>query len=228
VKILAIVPAYNEEACIRNLLINLKKLETVDILVINDKSLDKTSEICKEENINVVDLPCNLGIGGAVQTGYIYAHQNNYDIAIQVDGDGQHDPNFIKNILDPLVKGNADLVIGSRYITKIGFQSTYMRRIGIKYFSILIEALTKQKITDPTSGFRAGNKKIIEEFSKNYPTDYPEPESIVSARRKGFIINEIPVVMKDRQGGSSSIQSFKSVYYMVKVTFAIIIDSVRT
>lgn len=227
-KILAIVPAYNEEACIRNLLINLKKLETVDVLVINDKSLDKTSEICKEENINVVDLPCNLGIGGAVQTGYIYAHQNNYDIAIQVDGDGQHDPSFIKNILDPLVKGNADLVIGSRYITKIGFQSTYMRRIGIKYFSILIEALTKQKITDPTSGFRAGNKKIIEEFSKNYPTDYPEPESIVSARRKGFIIDEIPVVMKDRQGGSSSIRSFKSVYYMVKVTFAIIIDSVRT
>ncbi|MHA6483035.1 glycosyltransferase family 2 protein [Paenibacillus sp. strain BS8-2] len=224
---LVIIPAYNEEDNIRSLLTELKALNTVEIVVINDHSKDRTSLICHQENVNVIDLPCNLGIGGAVQTGYIFAYKNAYDIAIQVDGDGQHDPKFIPELLQPIMEGEADLVIGSRYINKIGFQSTWLRRVGIKYFSFLIKVLMKQKITDPTSGFRACNRKLIEMFATNYPTDYPEPESIVFVKRKGLKIKEVPVIMKERLGGVSSIRSLKSAHYMIKVTFAVVIDAVR-
>lgn len=226
-KVLVIIPAYNEEDNIRSLLSELKSLNTVDIVVINDHSKDKTSFICHNEKVNVIDLPCNLGIGGAVQTGYIYAHNNAYDVAIQVDGDGQHDPKFIPELLQPIETGEADLVIGSRYINKIGFQSTWLRRVGINYFSLLIRALMRQRITDPTSGFRACNRILIEMFAANYPTDYPEPESIVFVKRKGLKVKEVPVIMKERLGGVSSIRSLKSAHYMIKVTFAVVIDAVR-
>ncbi len=226
-KTLVIIPAYNEEANIKQLLLLLKQISGVDLLVINDHSKDKTSLICHEEGANIIDLPCNLGIGGAVQTGYKYASIKGYDFAVQVDGDGQHNPQYIKSLIQPLIEKKADLVIGSRYINKEGFQSTFLRRVGINYFSKLLKILSKQEITDPTSGFRACNRNIINLFSSYYPMDYPEPESIVHAKRKGFVVKEIPVVMNERIGGVSSIRSFKSIYYMIKVSFAILFDLMR-
>jgi glycosyltransferase involved in cell wall biosynthesis len=227
VKILAIVPAFNEEQGIHHVVEQFKNIDNVDILVINDCSKDKTSTVCRELGLNVIDLPSNLGIGGAVQTGYKYALQKGYDIAIQVDGDGQHNPRYIKDLIQPILAGKADLVIGSRYLEHEGFQSSFMRRIGINYFSFLIKFLQKKKITDPTSGFRAANKMVIELFSNRYPIDYPEPESIVYLLRNNYLVQEVPVVMNERVGGESSIKAFKTIYYMIKVTMAIIIDNLR-
>ncbi len=226
-KILAIVPAFNEEEGLKNVALQFKEIDFVDILVINDCSKDHTSEIGRQLGFQVIDLPCNLGIGGAVQTGYKYAWEHNYDIAIQVDGDGQHNPSYIIELIRPIEEGKADMVIGSRYLKKEGFQSSFMRRMGITYFSFLIQLLEKEKITDPTSGFRACNRKIIEQFSRRYPHDYPEPESIAYLLRNQFHIAEIPVVMNERFGGRSSITSFKSIYYMIKVSLAIFIDNLR-
>ncbi|MCH6188206.1 glycosyltransferase family 2 protein [Paenibacillus polymyxa] len=228
-KILLIIPAYNEEDNIANLISSINKVNiaNLEILVVNDCSLDKTHLICSNLQVNVINLPCNLGIGGAVQTGYRFAYKNDYDIAIQVDGDGQHKPEYIEQLIQPIIERNVDLVIGSRYIQKEGFQSTLLRRIGINYFSKLLFTLTGQLITDPTSGFRACNRRVIEIFSKRYPVDYPEPESIMYLKRNLFTIEEIPVVMKSRESGTSSITSFKSVYYMLKVSMAIMIDKLR-
>ncbi len=227
-KILIIIPAYNEE---KNIVSVLKELETYkdeyDVIVINDKSIDKTSEICKLKGVRVIDLPCNLGIGGAVQTGYKYAFQNDYDIAIQLDGDGQHIPRYISMLVTPIIEEKSDFVIGSRYIDKVGFQSTFLRRIGIKYFSNLLKLLSKIKVTDPTSGFRACNKEIISLFANMYPLDYPEPESIMFLLRNNFSITEVPVIMRERSAGTSSINIHKSIYYMIKVTFAVLIDRLR-
>jgi glycosyltransferase involved in cell wall biosynthesis len=226
-KILAIIPAFNEETGLKKVALQFKDISFVDILVINDCSNDHTSELGRKLGFNVIDLPCNLGIGGAVQTGYKYAWENDYDIAIQVDGDGQHDPIYIKDLIEPIMDGRADLVIGSRYLKKEGFQSSFMRRVGICYFSFLINLLQKKRITDPTSGFRACNRKVIEQFSIRYPHDYPEPESIAYLLRNNCSVEEIPVMMNARAGGESSITAFKSIYYMVKVSLAIFIDSLR-
>ncbi|WFB58112.1 glycosyltransferase family 2 protein [Paenibacillus sp. BR1-192] len=226
-KVLVIIPAFNESQNISQLLTKFRGKE-YDILVINDCSTDNTSSICKSLNINTIDLPCNLGIGGAVQTGYKYALKNKYDIAVQVDGDGQHDPEQIHSLILPILNGDADMVIGSRYINKIGFQSSKLRRLGITYFSKLIFLLTKTKITDPTSGFRACNRKAMSVFAtKYYPVDYPEPESIVHLIRSNHNVIEIPVTMKERQEGVSSITTIKSIYYMIKVSLAIFIDVLR-
>lgn len=226
-KILAIIPAYNEEEGLEQVADQFRDIDFVDILLVNDGSKDHTSELGRKLGFNVIDLPCNLGIGGAVQTGYKFAWENNYDIAIQVDGDGQHNPSYINDLIKPLNDGIADLVIGSRYLKKEGFQSSFMRRAGIHYFSFLIHLLEKKRITDPTSGFRACNRKVIELFSNRYPHDYPEPESIACLLRNNFSIEEVPVIMNERLGGRSSITSIKSIYYMIKVSLAIFIDNLR-
>ncbi|SEU15391.1 glycosyltransferase family 2 protein [Paenibacillus sp. NFR01] len=227
-RILGIIPCFNEEENIEPLIRELAKYsDLLDFVIINDHSTDRTSAICEKNHVNVINLPCNLGIGGAVQTGYIYAKQNNYDIAIQIDGDGQHDPAYIKHLVEPILKQQADFVIGSRFIHKEGFQSSVTRRVGIVYFSVLLKLLAKRKVSDPTSGFRACNKRVIDFFAANYPTDYPEPESIMALSRNGYQIEEIPVQMRERSGGTSSIKSLKSVYYMIKVTLAIVIDFTR-
>ncbi|AKG36510.1 glycosyl transferase family 2 [Paenibacillus durus ATCC 35681] len=227
-KVLGIIPCYNEESNIKQLINELSAYsDQLDIIIINDCSKDKTSQLCKEENVNVIDLPCNLGIGGAVQTGYLYAKAKAYDIAVQIDGDGQHDPSYISELISPLVKGEADFSIGTRFLKREGFQSSGIRRVGIVYFSMLLRMLTKTQVSDPTSGFRACNKKIINFFAENYPTDYPEPESIMALSRNGYRITEVPVKMRERNGGKSSIRAFKSFYYMIKVTIAIVIDSTR-
>jgi len=227
VKVLAIVPAFNEEEGLLRVAEQFKEIDGVDIVVVNDCSKDATSTIGRKLGFNVIDLPCNLGIGGAVQTGYKYAFDQNYDIAIQVDGDGQHNPSYLKDLIKPIKEGRADLVIGSRYLKKEGFQSTLLRRVGINYFSFLIQLLQKKRITDPTSGFRACNRRVIELFSSRYPNDYPEPESIVYLLRNNYKIEEVPVIMNERFGGESSISSIKSIYYMIKVSLAIIIDNMR-
>lgn len=227
-KKIAIIPAYNESASIVNTVSDiLNKAPGFDYVVINDRSRDDTLKVCRENNLNVINLPLNLGIGGAVQTGYWYALENDYDIAVQFDGDGQHDAKYLNEMADFLVKSECDMVIGSRFIEKEGFQSSSARRFGIKYFSFLVKLLTGKKITDPTSGYRMGNRKIIEQFANAYPKDYPEPETVVAILDKGKKVKEMPVVMRAREEGVSSISLKKSVYYMIKVTLAMIIERIR-
>ncbi|MDO3412010.1 glycosyltransferase family 2 protein [Saccharibacillus sp. CPCC 101409] len=223
---LLIIPAFNERDNIGPLLLSLREAG-LEALVVNDGSTDDTAEVCAEAGANVVSLPCNLGIGGAVQTGYKYACSHGYDIAVQFDGDGQHRAEFIPALIAPLLAGEADLTIGSRYIEKRGFQSTPMRRAGIRYFSRLIRLITGQTVTDPTSGFRAVNRRIMTLFAAHYPSDYPEPESVMHVLRLGGRVAEVPVLMSERSGGRSSIRSFRSAYYMVKVSLAILIDMLR-
>ena len=225
-KVLVVIPAYNEA---ENIVATVKTVtdQGYDYVVVNDGSADSTLQVCRENGLNVLDLPQNLGIGGAVQAGHKYAQRFGYDVDIQVDGDGQHDPAFIPRLVEQ-IKNGKDLVIGSRFLEETdGFQSTFMRRVGITWLSFVIKAVSGQKITDPTSGFRASGRRAIDLFCKNYPIDYPEPDSIVSAMKNGLAVGEVSVLMKERQGGVSSISGFKSVYYMIKVTLAIIIASLN-
>lgn len=227
-KKIIIIPAYNEEENIERTVNAIQKsAQGFDYVIINDCSTDNTRKICEEKEFNIVNLPINLGIGGAVQTGYKYAYENGYDVAVQVDGDGQHDPEFLNTMADYLIEHQVDMVIGSRFIEKRGFQSSITRRMGIQFFSKLIKVLTGKKITDPTSGLRMIGRNVMEIFSEDYPRDYPEPESIVAVLRKNMKIEEIPVVMLERQGGVSSISPKKSIYYMIKVTLAILIERIR-
>lgn len=227
-KKLIIIPAYNESENIVGTIEAIKKnAQDFDYVIINDCSKDSTLQICKEKEYNVLNLPINLGIGGAVQTGYLYAYRNGYDIAVQVDGDGQHDPRFLSRMVECMEKEKVNMVIGSRFIEKKGFQSSGTRRIGIKYFTYLIKALTGKTITDPTSGLRMVNREVIEMFAEDYPKDYPEPESVVTIINRGKKVKEIPVVMKERAGGVSSISIKNSIYYMIKVSMAILIERVR-
>ena len=229
-KILLIVPAYNEEENILKVyksIINYNKKNNTKygVIVINDGSTDNTSNICKKNKIPTINLIYNLGIGGAVQTGYKYAYNNNYDIAVQFDGDGQHDVKYVKHIIDPIINKDADMVIGSRFIDKSSseFKSNRTRRFGISIISKIIKIKMKKSIYDTTSGFRAVNKNLIEKFVENYPVEYPEPISVVNVLNEGYIVKEIPVNMNKRQGGVSSIKKWKSIYYMINVVLSILI-----
>lgn len=229
-KILAIVPMYNEEHSAKKVIDDLLSASVkVDILVVNDGSTDKTSEVVKSTNVaHIVDLPVNLGIGGGVQTGFLYAKRNNYDIALQFDGDGQHRADEIEILIEPILKGEADAVIGSRFChSEEGFKSSRSRRIGIKIFEIVNGILTGEKITDNTSGFRAYNKEALSFLAENYPHDYPEPEAVILLSRNRFRIAERPAKMRERQGGTSSIFGIKAAYYMVKVLFGIFMAFMR-
>lgn len=227
-KRLVIIPAYNERGSIEKTVNDiLSNSKTFDYVIINDCSTDDTRKICEEKNFHIVNLPVNLGIGGAVQTGYMYAKERGYDIAVQFDGDGQHSARYLDDMAEYLEKEELDMVIGSRFITKEGFQSSGMRRVGIKYFTGLIKMFTGKKITDPTSGMRMVNRNMIEFFAKSYPKDYPEPESEVTILSMGKKVAEIPVVMNEREEGTSSISLSKSVYYMIKVSIAIVFARIR-
>ena len=227
-KKLIIIPAFNEESNIEKTVTAIQKTATdFDYVIINDCSTDRTREICERNRYNIVNLPINLGIGGAVQTGYRYAYEMGYDVAVLVDGDGQHDPEFLNQMAEYLMSHQLDMVIGSRFIEKKGFQSSRIRRVGIVFFSILIKILTGKLITDPTSGLRMVGRNAMGLFAMDYPRDYPEPESVVAVLRRGMRVEEIPVIMHERVGGVSSISLKKSVYYMVKVTLAILIERFR-
>lgn len=227
--ILIIIPAFNEEKSITSVISQIRlHIPEADILVINDGSTDSTGERAKAAGANVVNLPFNLGIGGAMQTGYLYARYNNYDIAIQVDGDGQHDPSYIHQLIKPVLEDYADMVIGSRYIQETAYKSSAVRRVGMVFFSLLVKFLTDQHVKDTTSGFRAINRNIINYFSLNYPVDYPEVDVLVKLKRKKFKVMEIPVEMKTRKTGKSSITPIRSIYYMIKVTLSLLIETVKT
>ncbi len=224
--VLVIIPAYNEEGSIEKVIEEVRNhLPQVDILVVNDGSTDLTSERAKEKGAVVLELPFNLGIGGAMQAGYKYANEKGYDIAIQVDGDGQHDPKEIPKLLRTLEEKQWDMAIGSRFIADSAeYKESTMRRVGISVLSKVISVILRQKITDPTSGFRAANRKAIKLFASDYPQDYPEPEALVLLSRCGLKMGEVPVSMNQRYSGESSITKIRSVYYMVKVLLAIFVD----
>lgn len=223
-KVILIIPAYNEAQNIDNLIQNIvNNYPQYDYVIINDGSTDQTYEICKQKGYNILNLSVNLGIGGAVQAGYLYAKRNHYDIAVQIDGDGQHDVAYVKDVIEPILQGQADVVVGSRFVKKEGFQTTSSRRMGILLLSLFIKICTGKRIYDVTSGFRAANSKFIDIYSMDYPRDYPEPEALVIAMVYGGQVKEVPVIMKERQGGTSTINLKRSVYYMIKVTLAIFI-----
>lgn len=228
-KKLVIIPAHNEALSIKDTVETIRaKAPSYDVIVINDHSSDDTGKILRDNNIPAINLSVNLGIGGAVQTGYKYGAKNGYDLAVQIDGDGQHDPEYLKTLEEALISNNAGLVIGSRFIDKEGFQSSSLRRSGIKYFTGLIRLLGHQTITDPTSGMRMVNNKTMKLWAKDYPRDFPEPESCLMALKSKLKVIEVPVIMKERQGGKSSIHILKGAYYMIKVTFALILEGVRS
>ncbi len=229
-KILLIIPAYNEEANVLRVYNNIVSYNKhaknkLDVIFINDGSKDNTENILLENKINHIKLIQNLGIGGAVQTGYKYALYNDYDIAIQFDGDGQHDVNYVEALIKPILDGDADMTIGSRFIdsTSSEFKSSGMRRAGIKIISWCIKFKTRKKIYDTTSGFRAVNKRIIESFAVHYPLEYPEPISSVDVLLDGMNLKEVPVSMNERVAGKSSIGSWKNIYYMINVTLSILL-----
>ena len=223
-KKLVIIPAFNESGSIEKTISDLtSNAPGFDYLVVNDCSTDNTLEILKKNKYEHISLPVNLGIGGAVQAGYMYAYNNGYDIAVQFDGDGQHNASYLDEMVKKLEETDSDMVIGSRFIEHEGFQSSGVRRVGIKFFTGLIKILTGKKITDPTSGFRMVNRRLISLFAKDYPKDYPEPESEVTIISKGYKVEELPVVMNEREEGVSSISMINGVYYMIKVSIAILI-----
>ncbi len=228
-KILVIIPAYNESGNIQRTIQEVLALSFgVTALVIDDGSLDATAAVAKKAGARVISLPFNLGIGGAVQTGFQYALKAGFTIAVQVDGDGQHDVSCLKNLLEPVVEKKADMTIGSRFIPPyVGYRSSFVRRIGINFFARLISFLTGCKVTDPTSGFRAFNFKLIKAFAAHYPHDFPEPEAIVVAKRLRTEVLEVPVKMRKREHGDSSIRYLRTLYYMIKVTFAILLDMLK-
>jgi len=230
-RILIIVPAFNEEENIRGVILKLfSENDAWDILVINDASLDRTSEIARQTRLaTVIDLPINLGIGGCVQTGFRYAKNNGYDFALQFDGDGQHSAEEIHKLLEIVTNNEADVAIGSRFRQKHqGFKSSVSRRIGIRIFEWFSYLLIRQRITDHTSGFRAYNRKALRFLADYYPTDFPEPEVIILLGKNGFRIRETYTQMHERKGGVSSIPITKGPYYMIKVMLAMFMSSIRS
>ncbi|CDE68322.1 glycosyltransferase family 2 protein [Jutongia sp.] len=227
-KKIIVIPAYNEEGNLEKTVRDIREnAPDFDYVIVNDCSTDNTLGMCREKGFSYLNLPVNLGIGGAVQTGYRYAYYHGYDLAVQFDGDGQHSAKFLAQMAKVLEETESDMVIGSRFIEKEGFQSSGLRRIGIRYFSLLIKLLTGKTVTDPTSGMRMINRKLLKKFTNEYPKDYPEPESVVTVLSEKHKVTEIPVVMNEREEGISSISLRNSVYYMIKVSFAVVIARMK-
>ncbi len=231
-KLSIVIPAYNEEENLPDLLAQIRKLKIdgfqIETVVVNDNSSDGTADVVRRFGVEMIDLPVNLGIGGAVQTGMIYALQTGADFAVQVDGDGQHPPREIAKLLAEARQSAADVVVGSRFIDRKGFQSSGMRRAGIKYLRLVIKMLTGLDISDSTSGFRLYNRRALEAIKEYYPDEYPEPEAIIYFYKKGLKIKETPVVMEDRRGGKTSISFFNSIYYFWKVSLAIFFSYLKS
>lgn len=228
-KRIAIVPALNEEGSIGIVLDELRAFDAqLDVVVVDDGSIDRTADVARAHGAHVLRLPFNLGIGGSVQTGFRYAHENGYDLAVRVDGDGQHDPGQLGAVIEPVVRGDVDICVGSRWLeSSDGYRSSASRRAGIRILATTVSMLTHQRITDPTSGFQALNRKAIALFAADYPHDYPEVEALVMVSRHKLRLQEVPVAMRPRAAGRSSIRALSSVYYMVKVMLALFVGAFR-
>ncbi len=231
-RILVIVPCFNEEKAIAGVIAEINQVRDqhqlrLDVLAVNDCSTDTTAAVMQTLNCLYLDLPVNLGIGGAMQAGYRYAFRKGYDVAVQMDGDGQHPASELMTVLQPILDNRADVVIGSRFLENVGFQSSVARRLGIRYFRWLNRLLIHQTIHDSTSGFRAFNRQTIALVNRYYPDEYPEPEAIVLFGLNQLRIAEVPVCMRERQGGTSSITFARSLYYMLKVTMGTLFVYIR-
>jgi glycosyltransferase involved in cell wall biosynthesis len=225
---IAIVPALNEEANVRAVIDEIRTFDPgFDIVVVDDGSVDRTAAVAAKAGAHVLRLPFNLGIGGAVQTGFRYAFEHGYELAVRVDGDGQHDPAQLGRVLGPVLDGNADIVVGSRFAGAEGYRSSRPRRAGIRLLAWTVSALVRQRVTDTTSGFQALNRDGIRLFAADYPHDYPEVEATVMVVKHRLRLAEVPVSMRERAAGRSSITAARSIYYMVKVLIAIFVGVFR-
>ncbi len=232
-RVLIIIPAYNEQAALGGLLAEIRALApvgaTVESVVVDDGSSDRTAEVAREGGARVLELCGNLGIGGAVQSGLRLAAREQFDFAVQIDGDGQHPPAELARLLaGASTTPVPDLVVGSRYHDRKNFRSTVLRRLGSWWLKLVLRVVARVRVSDPTSGFRLYGPRALALFDETYPYDFPEPESLAIARANGLVIGEVPVTMRERQGGSSSISGFASLYYMLKVTVAIVLSYTRS
>jgi glycosyltransferase involved in cell wall biosynthesis len=225
---IAIVPAYNERAAIAGVVREIRAFDPeLDVLVVDDGSHDDTAAVARTHGAHVVRLPFNLGIGGAVQTGFRYAHEHGYDIAARVDGDGQHDPAELAGLIEAVLADRADICVGSRFAGSEGYRSSRSRRVGIRILARLVSLLTRQRVTDTTSGFQVLNRKAIALFAADYPHDYPEVEAALMLHKHRLRLVEAPVHMRERSAGVSSITALRSIYYMIKVMLAILVGAMR-
>jgi glycosyltransferase involved in cell wall biosynthesis len=225
---IAVIPALNEEDSIAGVIAEIRAVDPgFEVIVVDDGSKDRTAQVAEAAGAHVVSLPYNLGIGGAVQTGLQYARDHHFDIAVQVDGDAQHCPAEIERLLGPIVDGRADLVVGSRFLEKCEYRASFARLIGIKLFAAFVSLIVRQRVTDTTSGFRAINRRGIVLFASDYPHDYPEVEANVLVFKHRLRLMEVPVRMRNRNSGASSITFRMSVYYMIKVTLALFVGLFR-
>jgi len=225
---IAIVPAYNEERNIGRVVGELRTFDPgLEIVVVSDGSVDATAENAEAAGARVLRLPYNLGIGGAVQTGFKYAWREGYDLAVRCDGDGQHVPGELPKVIEPVASGHADIAVGSRFVAGDGYRSSASRRVGIRLLATIVSAIARQRVTDTTSGFQALNRRALELFAADYPHDYPEVEGMVMTIKHRLRLVEVPVQMREREHGQSSITAFRSVYYMAKVLTALFIGLFR-
>jgi glycosyltransferase involved in cell wall biosynthesis len=228
VRRIAIVPAYNEAGNIGRVVDELRAFDAgLDVVVVSDGSVDRTAAVAAEHGAHVVRLPFNLGIGGAVQTGFRYAWENGYELAVRCDGDGQHDPAELPKVLEPVLAGTADIVVGSRFVGDRSYRSSAARRVGIRLLAAIVSAIARQRVTDTTSGFQALNRKALALFAADYPHDYPEVEGMVMTIKHKLRLQEVPVRMREREHGQSSITALRSIYYMAKVLLALFVGLFR-
>lgn len=226
-RVLVIIPAHNEADSLAAVIADIRSALDCGIAVVNDGSTDDTARIALEQGVELLSLPFNLGIGSTMQTGFQFAFREGYDIAVQTDGDGQHDAAYIPKLIEPILQGESDFVVGSRYLTDTNYSGSRGRRAGTAMFSRILSLMVGQRLTDATSGFRAADKALIAQFARDYPRDYPEVEALLVAHMARFRIKEIPVAMRQRGGGRSSINKFRSVYYLVKVLLALLVVASR-
>ncbi|HVS85348.1 MAG TPA: glycosyltransferase family 2 protein [Gaiellaceae bacterium] len=225
---IAIVPAFNEEGNIGRVLAELHEFDPgLDVVVVSDGSVDRTCDVAAEHGAYVIRLPFNLGIGGAVQTGFRYAWEGGYQIAVRCDGDAQHDPAELPKVIAPVLAGQADIAVGSRFASGEGYRSTATRRLGIRLLALVVSAIARQRVTDATSGFQALNRRALGLFAADYPHDYPEVEGMVMTIKHRLRLVEVPVRMREREHGRSSITAFRSIYYMAKVLLALFVGLFR-
>ena len=228
VKRIAIVPAFNEERNVGRVLDELRRLDPgLDVVVVSDGSTDHTAEVASARGAHVIRLPFNLGIGGAVQTGFRYAWEEGYELAVRLDGDGQHDPAELPSLVAPVVAGEADLAVGSRFASGGGYRSSAARRVGIRILARIVSLIARQRLTDTTSGFQACNRRAIAVYAADLPHDYPEVEGMVMAIKHRIRLVEVPVTMREREHGHSSIGALASIYYMIKILLALFVDLFR-